>query len=180
MGLLSGLIGGGYTPPSNPTPPANNGNGNGNGVNNGNGNANGANNGNGNNAVDPTPTETEDAVAAPEENQSSSSATGNSSVGSKAYLYMRDEEDAPVERASVSAGDVTLRDDEVIAVDFVRRAAIAAQAIAKTQEMLDELYADPAEGNVYSLLGGKVDADSSYAQADAASSRYADKVEYKV
>ncbi|WP_407493358.1 hypothetical protein [Pseudooceanicola sp. MF1-13] len=125
------------------------------------------------------PTETNTAVTAPDETQSSES-TSTNTTGSNVYYYSRPTEaEADTGRASVDTGDLTLRDDEVIAVDYARRAAIAAQAKAKVESLLDGLTADPKDDSAYlQLSAGKADADGAYAKADAASPRYGEKVSY--
>lgn len=155
MGLIGALIGGGNANTTN---------------NNGNGGANNALNGGGkgaDNAASKSP------AATPEV----SSTTGNSSVGSNLYTYRAEEEaKAQADAAARATGKVELRENEVIAVDFARRAAIAAQAKSMAMSLLESVQTENDE--TFAPLASKpVDSESAYAKSAPLNGRISDKVE---
>ncbi|WP_169052616.1 hypothetical protein [Pseudooceanicola onchidii] len=98
-----------------------------------------------------------------ETNSGAAPVTGNSSVGVDYYRYKQE-----LEKAEISGPrdyDIESRDQAVIAVDFVRREAIATQSALS----LDGIFADLERVDTYSLLTPvNQDAGGAYGRADMA------------
>ncbi|GGE24936.1 hypothetical protein GCM10011360_11680 [Primorskyibacter flagellatus] len=120
-------------------------------------------------AATPAPAEEPAAVAEPE-----AATTGNSAVGSNRYAYFAKTEST--ERTSVSGGyEVEERDDKVIAVDFARRAAIAAQSKAASASLFETLESEP-----FSLMIRKQsEGDTVYGKGEYTPARTGEKNDLK-
>ena len=162
IGVLNNVLGGGYY--------------------NGNNSSNGVNSGNPATTPEET-TQTGSATPPVEETSSSEEQTGaetsGGGVGTTAYANWMARQ--AFEAASTPAPSQTLRpvaeerDDTVHAVDFARRAAIAAQTRMQTESLLEGLVKDETFTPLSQL---RQDADGAYARADAAP-RPAEKTELR-
>lgn len=99
-------------------------------------------------AEEPTPVVEE---TAPAEDPTPAPAA-NSGVGTSYAVYKLQQSQRVEETSSVRDYEIDSRDDKVIAVDWARRAAIAAQSEIKTDALIEGLQAETPESDTFSLV----------------------------